>query len=228
MCFDSSRLWISSADFTNSSRRSLEFGYWTEDKALWTAPSGFSSGLSRRQGSTRTLTAWTPTSPTLSPDNVHETGVSPGGQSRFPVVAADAEQVERTRRKTCSRARSEVFVPYRRRTASSMSRSRLFEEPAISYTTRRSNRYSRANSTSNLPRHEGGPILRTHWSRCRSNGLCALQAFGPPRARAGIEAPTRRPRGCLEGGRRSAPRTCEVAAEGLLAEGGGVSPTPIS
>jgi hypothetical protein len=28
------RLWISSANFTESSRRSLEFGYWTEDKAL--------------------------------------------------------------------------------------------------------------------------------------------------------------------------------------------------
>lgn len=28
------RLWISSANFTASSRRSLEFGYWTEDKAL--------------------------------------------------------------------------------------------------------------------------------------------------------------------------------------------------
>jgi hypothetical protein len=29
------------------------------------------------------------------------------------IVAAEGEQVERTRRKTCSRARSEVFVPYR-------------------------------------------------------------------------------------------------------------------
>jgi hypothetical protein len=28
------RLWISSANFTESSRRSLEFGYWTEDQAL--------------------------------------------------------------------------------------------------------------------------------------------------------------------------------------------------
>ena len=28
------RLWVSSANFTNSSRRSLEFGYWTEDSAL--------------------------------------------------------------------------------------------------------------------------------------------------------------------------------------------------
>ena len=27
-------------------------------------------------------------------------------------MAAEAEQVERTRRKTCSRGRSEVFVPY--------------------------------------------------------------------------------------------------------------------
>ena len=30
-----------------------------------------------------------------------------------PIVAAEAEQVERTLRKTWSRARSEVFVPYR-------------------------------------------------------------------------------------------------------------------
>jgi hypothetical protein len=46
------------------------------------------------------------------PDNVHETGVSPAGPSGFPVVAAEAEQVERTLKKTCSRALSEVFVPY--------------------------------------------------------------------------------------------------------------------
>ncbi len=32
--FTGQRLWISSANFTASSRRSLEFGYWTEDKAL--------------------------------------------------------------------------------------------------------------------------------------------------------------------------------------------------
>lgn len=32
--FTSRRLWISSANLTASSRRSLEFGYWTEDKAL--------------------------------------------------------------------------------------------------------------------------------------------------------------------------------------------------
>jgi hypothetical protein len=31
----------------------------------------------------------------FSPDNVHETGVSPGGQSGSPVVAAEAEEVER-------------------------------------------------------------------------------------------------------------------------------------
>jgi hypothetical protein len=30
----------------------------------------------------------------------------------IPIVAAEAEQVERTRRKTWSRARSEVFVPF--------------------------------------------------------------------------------------------------------------------
>lgn len=32
--FQAFRLWISSANFTGSSRRSLEFGYWTEDPAL--------------------------------------------------------------------------------------------------------------------------------------------------------------------------------------------------
>jgi hypothetical protein len=32
--FTPRRLWVSSANFTSSSRRSLEFGYWTEDEAL--------------------------------------------------------------------------------------------------------------------------------------------------------------------------------------------------
>lgn len=32
--FEARRLWISSANFTSASRRSLEFGYWTEDPAL--------------------------------------------------------------------------------------------------------------------------------------------------------------------------------------------------
>jgi hypothetical protein len=32
--FQATRLWVSSANFTSSSRRSLEFGYWTEDPAL--------------------------------------------------------------------------------------------------------------------------------------------------------------------------------------------------
>lgn len=32
--FEGQRLWVSSANFTNRSRRSLEFGYWTEDEAL--------------------------------------------------------------------------------------------------------------------------------------------------------------------------------------------------
>jgi hypothetical protein len=36
------------------------------------------------------------------------------GQSRSPIVAAKAQQVEPTRTKTWSQARSEVFVPYRR------------------------------------------------------------------------------------------------------------------
>jgi hypothetical protein len=49
----------------------------------------------------------------VSPDNVQETGVSPGGRSGSPIVTAEAEQVERTRRKPCSRPRSDVFVPYR-------------------------------------------------------------------------------------------------------------------
>jgi hypothetical protein len=44
----------------------------------------------------------------FSPDNVHETGVSPGGRS------GSGEEVERTRRKTWSRARSDAFVPYSR------------------------------------------------------------------------------------------------------------------
>jgi|GEM_PF-3140959 len=32
--FEARRLWVSSANFTGSSRNSLEFGYWTEDPAL--------------------------------------------------------------------------------------------------------------------------------------------------------------------------------------------------
>lgn len=32
--FTPRRLWVSSANFTHSSRRSLEFGYWTEERAL--------------------------------------------------------------------------------------------------------------------------------------------------------------------------------------------------
>jgi hypothetical protein len=36
------------------------------------------------------------------------------GQSRSPIVAAKAQQVEPTRTKTWSQARSEVFVPYSR------------------------------------------------------------------------------------------------------------------
>jgi hypothetical protein len=37
--------------------------------------------------------------------------VWPGGQSGSPIVAARAQQVERTRRKTCSRAESEFLCP---------------------------------------------------------------------------------------------------------------------
>lgn len=32
--FESRRLWVSSANFTGSSRRNLEFGFWTEELAL--------------------------------------------------------------------------------------------------------------------------------------------------------------------------------------------------
>jgi hypothetical protein len=48
----------------------------------------------------------------VSPENAEKTGVWSVGQPGFPVVAAEAVQVERTRRKTWSRARSEVSVPY--------------------------------------------------------------------------------------------------------------------
>jgi len=53
------------------------------------------------------------TSAPVSPENVHETGVAHGGQSGSLIVAAEAEQVERTRKKSWSRARSGVLVPYR-------------------------------------------------------------------------------------------------------------------
>jgi hypothetical protein len=43
----------------------------------------------------------------FSPDNVQETGVWPGGQFEFPIVVAEAKQVERTGRNTCLRAESE-------------------------------------------------------------------------------------------------------------------------
>jgi hypothetical protein len=46
------------------------------------------------------------------PENVPETGVSPGGQFGSLIVAAEAEQVERTRKKSWSRGQSEVFMPY--------------------------------------------------------------------------------------------------------------------
>jgi hypothetical protein len=71
---------------------------------LGTVPMIADGSLLRSEGET-----WGP----VSPDNVHETGVSPGGQSRSLIVAAEAQQVEPTRTKTWSRARSEVFVPYR-------------------------------------------------------------------------------------------------------------------
>jgi hypothetical protein len=48
----------------------------------------------------------------FSPENVQETGVSPGGRSGSDIVAAEAEQVERTTKKDLVTLRSEVFVPY--------------------------------------------------------------------------------------------------------------------
>jgi hypothetical protein len=48
----------------------------------------------------------------VSPENVQETGVSPGGRSGSDIVAAEAEQVERTTKKDLVTLRSEVFVPY--------------------------------------------------------------------------------------------------------------------
>jgi hypothetical protein len=48
----------------------------------------------------------------VSPDNVDETGVSPCGRSGSPIVAPEAEPVERTRRKTRSRARSRFLCLY--------------------------------------------------------------------------------------------------------------------
>jgi hypothetical protein len=39
--FRPKRLWISSANFTGSSRRSLEFGFWTEDRTLLDAARRF-------------------------------------------------------------------------------------------------------------------------------------------------------------------------------------------
>lgn len=39
--FTAQRLWVSSANFTQNSRRCLEFGYWTEDKALLDAAEHF-------------------------------------------------------------------------------------------------------------------------------------------------------------------------------------------
>jgi hypothetical protein len=45
----------------------------------------------------------------FSPDNVHETGVSLQRTLRITVVAAEAKQVERSRRNTCTRAESEFL-----------------------------------------------------------------------------------------------------------------------
>jgi hypothetical protein len=45
--FSPGRLWVSSANFTRSSRRSLEFGYWTENPALLEGTQRFLLGLIR-------------------------------------------------------------------------------------------------------------------------------------------------------------------------------------
>jgi hypothetical protein len=49
----------------------------------------------------------------MTPDNVHETGVSLDGQSASPIVAAEAEQVEQGRERPGHGSQSEVFVPFR-------------------------------------------------------------------------------------------------------------------
>jgi hypothetical protein len=56
--FTPRRLWISSANFTNASRRSLEFGYWTEERDLL-------------EGAERFLTALIRASEDLDPDADH-------------------------------------------------------------------------------------------------------------------------------------------------------------
>jgi hypothetical protein len=50
--FDARRLWISSANFTSSSRRNVEFGFWTEDPALIQGAERF---LVRLMGSSEAL-----------------------------------------------------------------------------------------------------------------------------------------------------------------------------
>lgn len=45
--FDARRLWVSSANFTSSSRRSLEIGYWTEEPALVSGAERFLTRLMR-------------------------------------------------------------------------------------------------------------------------------------------------------------------------------------
>jgi hypothetical protein len=47
MGFQGKRLWVSSANFTNSSRRSIEFGYWTENPLLVEAAQRFLVKLMR-------------------------------------------------------------------------------------------------------------------------------------------------------------------------------------
>jgi hypothetical protein len=48
----------------------------------------------------------------FSPDNVHETGVSPGGRYRSPIVAPEAEQGRENSEEDQVTGPIEVFVPY--------------------------------------------------------------------------------------------------------------------
>jgi hypothetical protein len=69
------------------------FPYGSPQPSWGTVP-GFRTSRTGSGGET-----WGP----VSPENIHESGASPGGQSGSPIVAAEAQQVERTRRKTWSR-----------------------------------------------------------------------------------------------------------------------------
>lgn len=63
--FTPRRLWVSSANFTGASRRSLEFGYWTEDPSLIKGAEGFLLKLIRSSESLD------PDSDSLDPELAH-------------------------------------------------------------------------------------------------------------------------------------------------------------